>query len=508
MTTSVSLSAPVLEMVGVTKKYRGVTALDEVSFAVRPGEVHALVGENGAGKSTLCKIIAGAIQHDGGEVRLSGEDRRFRSPLEALKLGVGMVYQETSLVPTMTVAQNIVLGREPRFTRMRTLNIAAQSQLQSLNFQVDPTAVVSTLGTAKRQMVEIVRVLNNDAQLIIFDEPTASLSPEEIWYLFNIIRSLKSQGIGIIFVSHALEEALGIAETVTVLRDGKHQITAPASSLTKSDLVRHMVGRSSGEEIVPVTDTSQPVPPPSETERVLRVENITVGNIVTNLSFSAYSGQILGIFGLIGAGRTEAMQVIAGVIQRNRIQGGMVYLNDRPVRYRIPSQAVRDGIAYVTEDRKRNGFFETMDVRDNIYLGRLANSPWHKILVSRKERQSVGKQWIARMSVRAISGKNKLVELSGGNQQKVTVAKSLVQDPQVVIFDEPTRGVDVGAIAEIHAEIRALADSGKTVIVVSSYLPETQAISDRILVARAGRIAAEFLPGQATENDIMFAAVH
>lgn len=498
-------ATPVLELIGITKRYRGVTAIDNVNFMLRPGEVHALVGENGAGKSTLCKIVAGTIEHDAGEMFLSGQAHRFRSPIEALHQGVGMVYQETSLVPTMTVAQNIELGHEKVFTRYRSLNIGAQNRLQSLNFQVDPAAIVSTLGTAKRQMVEIVRALRSDVRLIIFDEPTASLSPEEIWYLFNIIRSLKSRGIGIIFVSHALEEALSIADNVTVLRDGKLQITAPAASLTKADLIRHMIGRPVSTEFAAEQRGDGQLK--EAKKKVLRVENVTMGTIVKNMSFTANQGEVLGIFGLIGAGRTESMKVIAGIMKRNRIQGGMIYLNDRPVRYRVPMQAVRDGIAYVTEDRKLDGFFETMSIAENIYLGKLAFQR-NKFFTSRAEMKRIGTTWIKRLSIRAINGEGKLIELSGGNQQKVTVGKSLVQDPQVVIFDEPTRGVDVGAIAEIHAEIRRLAKEGKTVIVVSSYLPEIQAISDRILVARDGRIAAEFLPQKATDDEIMFAAIY
>ena len=491
----------------IGKSYRGVHALQAVDFELLSGEVHALVGENGAGKSTLCKIIAGAVPHDSGELLVAGDPAHFSSPAESLHQGIAMVYQETSLVPTMTVAQNINLGHEKLFTRYRSLNIDAQTHLQSMNFQVDPAALVSTLGTAKRQMVEITRALRADARVIIFDEPTAALSPEETWYLFNVMDDLRRRGLGVIFVTHALEEALGIADRITVLRDGEKQFTGPAEGLTKNDLVRHMVGREVGViNAPPRKDTDTTVT--SAKEPVLRVENVTMGTVVKNMSFSAYAGEILGIFGLIGAGRTETAKIVTGALKRNRIQGGAIYLRGRRIRYRVPKQAINDGIAYVTEDRKTAGFFETMTVSDNIYLAHLATRRGRRFMFSRRASKKVGTDWMQRLHIAAIHPNSRVVELSGGNQQKVVLAKSLVQSPDVVIFDEPTRGVDVGAIEEIHASIRELAAEGKTVIVISSYLPELRALSDRIAVARLGRVVAEFAPEAATDEAILYAAVH
>jgi simple sugar transport system ATP-binding protein len=492
---------------GIGKSYRGVHALKDMDFELLAGEIHALVGENGAGKSTLCKIIAGAVPHDTGDLFVAGETTQFSSPADALHHGIAMVYQETSLVPTMTVAQNIDLGHEKLFTRYRSLNIEAQTYLQSMNFQVDPAAYVSTLGTAKRQMVEITRALRADARVIIFDEPTASLSPEETWYLFNVMDDLRRRGLGVIFVTHALEEALGIADRITVLRDGSKQHTGPADDLTKNELVRHMVGREVGVVAAPPkrdTDTTET----SAKEPVLRVENVTMGTVVKNMSFSAYAGEILGIFGLIGAGRTETAKIVTGALKRNRIQGGTIYLRGRKIRYRVPKQAIDDGIAYVTEDRKTAGFFETMTISDNIYLAHLATRRGRKFTFSRRASQRVGADWMKRLRIAAIHPNSRVVELSGGNQQKVTLAKSLVQSPDVVIFDEPTRGVDVGAIEEIHTFIRELAAEGKTVIVISSYLPELRTLSDRIAVARLGRVVAEFAPEDATDEAIMYAAVY
>ncbi|HEY0484971.1 MAG TPA: sugar ABC transporter ATP-binding protein [Mycobacteriales bacterium] len=494
-----------LEISGGTKTYRGVHAIHDVSFDVRAGEVHALLGENGAGKSTLCKVIAGAIQLSSGELRIDGEPVQLRTPHDALERGIAMVYQETSLVPTMTAAQNIELGHERLFTRFRSLNIGAQQLLQSMNFHVDPTAYVSALGGAKKQMVEIARAIRSRARIIIFDEPTATLTPEETLHLFNVIEDLRRSGMGIVYVSHALEESLQIADRVTVLRDGEHVVTLDAKTTDRGTLVRHMVGRALSERLYGGEGVA--ADDGTKKRKVLEVENLILGTVVKNMSFSAYAGEVLGIAGLIGSGRTETAKIVAGALKRNRIHGGRVLLNGRTVRYRVPAQAIDDGIVYITEDRKVNGFFETMTVEENLYLGRLGAKARRRPWVSRRERRRVAKDWIERLNIRAINPDAKVVELSGGNQQKVTVGKSLVQEPEVVIFDEPTRGVDVGAIEEIHQLIRRLADEGKTVIVISSYLPEVLSISDRILVARLGRIVAEFTRDEATQEKIMYAAI-
>ncbi|WIV55399.1 sugar ABC transporter ATP-binding protein [Amycolatopsis nalaikhensis] len=495
------MSELLVEMARVTKTYRGVHAIRDVDFDLRAGEVHALVGENGAGKSTLCKVLAGAVQHSAGELRIAGEPVNFRRPHDALEHGIAMVYQETSLVPTMTAAQNIELGHEKLLTRFRSLNIGAQQLLQSMNFHVDPTAYVSTLGAAKKQMVEIARALRSEARIVIFDEPTASLTPEETLHLFTVIDELRAAGLGIIYVSHALEESLKIADRVTVLRDGERVACLDAKQTSRDEIVRHMVGRSLG-----TARAAAPREPGARRRRVLEVENLILGTVVKNMSFSAYAGEVLGIAGLIGSGRTETAKIIAGALKRNRIHGGRVLLNGKPVRYRVPKQAIDDGIVYITEDRKLDGYFETMTIAENLYLGQLASrrGQWW---LSRSRRRALAKEWSERLRIKAINADAKIVELSGGNQQKVVVGKSLVADPEVVIFDEPTRGVDVGAIEEIHQLIRRLADEGKAVIVISSYLPEVLAVSDRILVTRFGRTVAEFSRAEATQEKIMYAAI-
>jgi len=494
---------PVLEIIAGSKIYGGVHAIEEVNFNLYPGEVHALVGENGAGKSTLCKAIAGAIHLTSGEYRIDGKLVHLEQPRDALKAGICMVYQETSLVPSMTAAQNIELGNEKLLTRFRTLNIQAQQLLQSLNFHVDPTTPVVLLGTAKKQMVEIARAIYNKARIIIFDEPTASLTPEEIVHFFHLVRDLRARGVSVIYISHALEESLQIADRITVLRDGKHVITAPAKQFTRESLVQHMVGREVAQAVYGGKN-----PHHLRREKVLTVENVTMGMTVKNMSFSVYAGEVVGIAGLIGSGRTEIAKVIYGALKRNLVNGGTIRLRGKPIRYRGPRQAINDGIAYITEDRKANGFFETMVVDDNVYLGKLATRKGFSFLLSRARRGKLANYWVDRLKIGALQRRAKIIELSGGNQQKVVLAKTLVQDPSIIIFDEPTRGVDVGTIPHIHAEIRRLADEGKAVVVISSYLPEVLAVSDRILVARTGRIVAEFDAAEATQDKLLYAAVH
>ena len=499
-----SAASPLLRIVKGSKIYGGVHAIEDVDFDLFAGEVHALVGENGAGKSTLCKAISGAIKLTNGDYLLDGAPANFAEPRDALAAGICMVYQETSLVPTMTAAQNIELGNEKLLTRFRTLNIQAQQLLQSLNFHVDPATPVAMLGTAKKQMVEIARAVYNKARIIIFDEPTASLTPEEIVHFFHLVRELRSRGVGIIYISHALEESLQIADRITVLRDGKRVVTAPAASLTREALVQHMVGRDVAQALY----GRKPGARHERREKVLTVENVTMGMTVKNMSFSVYAGEVVGIAGLIGSGRTEIAKIIFGALKRNLINGGTIRLRGKPIRYRVPKQAIDDGIAYITEDRKRDGFFETMAVDDNVYIGKLATREGWRLLLSRAGRTKLANYWVERLKIGALQRKAKIIELSGGNQQKVVVAKVLVQEPSVVIFDEPTRGVDVGTIPHIHSEIRRLADEGKAVVVISSYLPEVLSVSDRILVARLGRIVAEFDAAEATQDKILYAAIH
>ena len=494
----------VLELRGATKRYAGVPAIDGVDFTLERGEIHALLGENGAGKSTLTKVMAGVVPLSAGEMLVQGQVVQLRTPLEARHQGIAMVFQETSLVPSMTVAQNLYLGQEAFFNRLRGIYISAQQFLQSLNFDVDPTATVGMLGAAKKQMVEIARAVLHKASIIIFDEPTASLTPEEKKYFFDLVLSLKARGVSVIFISHALEEALQLADRITVLRDGKHVVTDQKTRFDRARIVQAMVGRDLSQTLYGQRKAT--VRPAGEC--LLSIRNLRMASMVKNNSLSVFAGQVTGVFGLVGAGRTETFKVVAGLIKRDLFHGGEVLLRGKPVRYRVASEAVRDGIAYITEDRKFEGFFETMSIAQNIYMGLLGKIGGAFGVVSGAQAREVGERWNKLLNVRAISKDVKVIELSGGNQQKVVIAKSLVQDPDVIIFDEPTRGVDVGAIAEIHAEINRLADSGKAVVVISSYLPEVMALSDRILVAKQGKVVVEFSGAESTQEDIMYAAIH
>ncbi len=495
-----------IDMRSITKEYRGVPALKNVEFDLRLGEIHGLVGENGAGKSTLTKIMAGVTEATSGTMCVDGQPVVFKSPAEALRHGVTMVFQETSLVPSMTVAQNLYLGDEKLFNRLRGIYIAAQTFLNSMNFSVDPWATVSTLGAAKKQMVEIARAVRQNARVIIFDEPTASLTPEEKYYFFSLMKNLKKRGVSIVFISHALEEALQNADRITILRDGELVITDDAATFDRDKIIRAMVGRTLSNELYNRKATN------GGTRRagakVLSVQNLSMGSMVRNNSFTIYAGQITGVFGLIGAGRTETAKIISGIVKRDFFYGGEVRLLSHSVRYRVPRPAVRDGIVYVTEDRKLEGFFETMSIAENLHIGTLAAGIGSGVIVRMSEMRELAAHWTKALNIRAINSNARVIELSGGNQQKVVIAKSLVQRPKLIIFDEPTRGVDVGAIAEIHQFINRLADEGIAVVVISSYLPEVMNLSDRILVYRAGRVVEEFSPAEATEERIMYAAVH
>ena len=495
--------APIIRLTGVTKLYGGIAALDGADFELFPGEIHALVGENGAGKSTLCKLVAGVISPSAGSLSIDGQAVDLAEPKDATRYGISMVYQETSLVPQLTVAQNMVLGRERAFNSVRKVRNAARQVLQRLNFNVDPSQQASSLSAAKRQMVEIARAVLNDARVIILDEPTAALTPEETDHLFELMRTLKSRGVAMIFISHALEEALNHADRITVLRNGRLMKTGPASEFDRNRLIHYMIGE----------DLRAHAPPPRQAGAartalpILRVENIRMGAMVNNMSFSVFPGEITGIAGLIGSGRSEVAKVIMGHTKRN-FGGGRIWLEGREVRYGVPSQAVAAGIAYVSEDRKLDGFFDTLSVAENIGLGWLAKFGRGKALAPLAKMRALAHEWEKRLSIRHIGEDQPALYLSGGNQQKVVIAKALAQKPKLVIFDEPTRGVDVGAIAEIRQIIRAFADSGAGVILISSYLPEILDLSDRILVAKSGTIVAEFSRSEASAEKILHAAIH
>ncbi|MGC1354444.1 MAG: sugar ABC transporter ATP-binding protein [Xanthobacteraceae bacterium] len=489
---------PIIRLEGVTKLYGGIAALQSADFDLLRGEIHALVGENGAGKSTLCKLIAGVTIPSDGRILIDGEVANLAAPKDAARYGISMVYQETSLVPQLSVAQNMVLGRERAFNSVRKVRNAARQVLQRLNFNVDPSQLACSLSAAKRQMVEIARAVLNDARIIILDEPTAALTPEETDHLFELMASLQKNGVAMIFISHALEEALTHADRITVLRNGRLVRTGPADEFDRNRLIRHMIGDDLNVE-VPALRAARVV---RIALPVLRVENIRMGSVVNNMSFSIFPGEITGIAGLIGSGRSEVAKVIMGHTKRN-FGGGQI-----EIRYVQPAQAVAAGIAYVSEDRKLDGFFEMMSVSQNIGFGWLGKFGRGIFLAPLAKMRAIARDWADRLSIRRASDDQSVLYLSGGNQQKVVIAKSLAQKPNLVIFDEPTRGVDVGAIAEIRQIIRAFADGGAGVMLISSYLPEILDLSDRILVAKSGTIVADFARSEASAEKILHAAIH
>ena len=418
-----------------------------------------------------------------------------------------MVYQETSLVPTLTVAQNLYLGDEKFFNRLRGTYIEAQQLLQSLNFPVDPTAIVQSLGTAKRQMVEIARAVRLKAKIIIFDEPTATLTPEEKHHLFALIDRLRKEQVSIIFISHALEEALEISDRITILRDGAHIVTDDAKTFTRETIIRHMVGRSLTDELYGRAADGAVRPPG---EKVLSVQNLSMQNVVRNTSFSIFAGQVTGIFGLVGSGRTETAKIIAGVVKRDFFHGGDVRFDGtlRALSDAAPGGRRRRRLCHRGPQGRRL-------LRDDVGRGKhlcrtdFAADESRGFATSMSEMRELAAELDEEAQRQGAEQRRAgSFELSGGNQQKVVIAKALVQKPKLIIFDEPTRGVDVGAIAEIHHLIATLADEGLAVIVISSYLPEILSLSDRILVSRQGRIVEELSPGEATSEAVMFAAVH
>ena len=487
----------------MTKEYHGIAAVKSVSWSVQPGEVHALVGENGAGKSTLMKMFAGVTAPTSGTLRAGGREVSFSGPRAASEAGIAMVFQETNLVPSMTVAQNLFLGEEKTINLLRPLYLRSQQLIQSLNFDVDPWAVVSTLSSAKRQMVEIARAVLKDAKVIIFDEPTATLSPAEKGYFFALVNRLRARGVSVIFISHALEEVLGISDRITVLRDGELVATGPATDFNRDSLVRAMVGRELSLALYQRRSSVRPAK-----QKILSVKNVSMGRMVRNTSFSIYAGQITGIFGLVGSGRSETAKIIAGEYKRNAFYGGEINFLGKDVRFRIPRPGVKSGIVYVTEDRKVEGFFEQMSIGENLHMSLMASDLEGSWIVDKKEVLELASKWSKLLNIRTLDSGSKVIELSGGNQQKVVIAAALAKEPKLVILDEPTRGVDVGAIADIHKLIHGLADAGMAVVVISSYLPEILNLSDRILVSRSGRVVEEFAAPEATEEQIMFAAVH
>lgn len=488
-----------LRMQGISKSFPGVQALKSVDFSVTRGEIHALVGENGAGKSTLMKILTGALLEDDGQISLGDQLVQINNPGDAQQLGISMIHQELSLIPYLTVGQNIFLGREPRarigaFIAWPELYSQAQILLDQLNVNVDSRASVQDLSIAQRQMVEVAKALSFNADLIAMDEPTSSLTDRETEILFQVMRSFKERGISIIFISHRLEEVFEIADRITVLRDGETIGTAPAADLDVDQVVRMMVGRELGE-----------LYPKDKIEQrgvVLQAKDLEDGRELRRVSVTLKGGEILGIAGLAGAGRTALVETIFGVRAATK---GQIRIGGKPVRIQHPGQAIRIGMGFVPEDRKLQGLFLNMAVRENVVISALPEVSRFSF-VNYSKAEKLAKEFVGKLNIRTPSLKQLVRNLSGGNQQKVIIARWLTLKPRILILDEPTRGIDVATKAEIHALMNQLAKEGVAVMMVSSDLPEVLGVSDRILVMRAGRIVAEFSREEATQDNIMHAA--
>ena len=494
--TRQGMSEFILEMRNISKSFAGVQALKDVSIRCRPGQVYGLVGENGAGKSTLMKILAGAYKADAGEIVYKGQRRAQASAGDVIDSGISIIYQELALVPQMSVAENIFLGREPRYAlgllRLKALHRRAAALLNRLGIRLDTRLPVSELTVAQRQLVEIAKALSQNADLIVMDEPSAILAGSELDQLFDIIESLVAQGVTIIYISHRLDEVFRIAHEVTVLKDGELVDTRPIEQLDRPKLVELMVGRPL-DEIFPQTDHAQG-------ELVLVADGISTETILQDASLELYAGEILGIAGMVGSGRTELARALFGADALT--SGEITLVGDKGASWSNPAQAIESGLALVPEDRKTHGLFTSLSVRVNLTLPILSRLTRFGVLQAGAEAEIVDAAE-ARLSIVMASADQEAQYLSGGNQQKVVLAKWLETDPAVVILDEPTRGVDVGAKFEIYKLMRQLNDRGIAIVMISSELPEVIGMSDRILVMNDGRIVGEVAQKEATEAGII-----
>jgi ABC-type sugar transport system ATPase subunit len=493
---AIAQAAPYLVLRGISKRYPGVHALDGIDFDVYPGEVHALVGENGAGKSTLVNILSGAVPADAGSIEVEGKPVTIASPRQSEALGIAVIHQEFNLVPQLSAAENIELGHEPVrgiAIDTRELHVRAAAALARLGVTVPLDAQIRTLSVAQQQMIEIAKALSVEARVIFMDEPSAALTGQEVDRLFGIIKTLTAHGVGVVYISHRLEEVFAIADRITVFRDGHLIVTKPRADFTQDEVIKLMVGRA--------LDAHYPVlpPDPAHTTPLLSVRGLTTRNRINDVNLDVYAGEIYGIAGLVGSGRTSLLRAICGA---DRYDSGTVTLAGKKLDLRGPHDGIAAGLALVTEDRKTQGLILGMSIRENVTLPHLADFSTLGFIDERKETSAVA-TLSAELHVRARSIEQAVRSLSGGNQQKVVLAKWLLERATLICFDEPTRGIDVGAKAEIYDLIVALAKSGTGIIMVSSELPEVLGMSMRIGVMYGGRIVREFARDEATPETVI-----
>jgi rhamnose transport system ATP-binding protein len=497
VTGATAPAVPAVELRGISKRFAATAALTEVSLDLRAGEIHALVGENGAGKSTLVKILAGVHQPDEGTILLRGEPVAIGGPARSRALGIAVVHQEPRLFPDLTVAENVFIGHAPSGRAgsidWRAMRRSAQALFAELDVQLDVAAPVRGLSMADQQLIEIAKALSVEAGVLILDEPTASLSSHEVERLFTIVRRLRDRGVAILFVSHRLDEVFALCDRATVFRDGRHVVTQDNADLTTADLIRYMVGRT--VSLFPKTEN--PIG-----DVLLEVSGLTRVGVFRDITFSVRAGEIVGLAGLVGAGRSEVARVLFGIDRRD---AGEVRIAGKPVDFAAPSSAMHEGIAYLPEDRHQEGLVLDFSIAQNVTLPILPRL-FPRLLVRASTERAVATEHTEQFNVRMTGVDQEVGALSGGNQQKVVLAKWLATGPKVLILDEPTRGIDIGAKVEVHRLISELAAKGLAIILISSDLPEVLAMSDRIVVLHEGRITAEIARADATSERVMFAA--
>ncbi len=491
------MSKVILEMKEIDKRFSGVHALKSVNLELREGEVHALMGENGAGKSTLMKVLCGIYKRDGGEVILFDEPVEFNTIKESQEAGISIIHQELNMMNHLTVAQNIYIGREPMkngiYIDDKKMEQDAKALFDRIGVNIDPGAILGTLTVGKQQMVEIAKAVSRDSKILILDEPTAALTQVEVEELFAIMRDLQAKGIGMIYISHRMDEINRISDRITVMRDGEYVGTLITKDTTKDEIVKMMVGR------VIYGDKKEASAVPADAEVVLEVKNLNRGKEIKDVNFKLRRGEILGFSGLMGAGRTEVARAIYGA---DKIDSGEIYINGKQVKIKTPEEAVKNGICYLSEDRKRYGLLLDKSVAENSVLSNLDDYIKGGWINDAKIEEAAEKE-NAKLKTKTPSMKQILRNLSGGNQQKVIIARWLLKNSDIFIFDEPTRGIDIGAKSEMYTLMEELASQGKSVIMISSELAEIQRLSDRVIVMCEGRITGELDIADATQEKIM-----